>query len=390
MATSVVMPALEMAQETGKLVKWFAREGQSVSRGDLLMSIETDKAVVDVEADAAGILSGVTAQEGDVITVGQVIAWILAPGEAVPQESRPQLSGRTPTTRPAAGPAVPPPVAPKADAGAARLSPKARRLAAERGVDVRAVAGSGPGGAIVAADLESSAAVAPPGEEPSTVWRIMAERMSAAWSAVPHFFLVRDVDATALASARARLVAGRPAGVGPAVTYSDLLVALAARTLARHPQVRTRWVAGRLVRHDGCNIGLATAVEHGLVVPVIAGADGLPVSEIASRRDELVAKARAGRLSPADIGGGTFTISNLGMYAVDAFAAVVNAPQAATLAVGRITERVVAKDGQAVVRLMLTLTLSCDHRALDGARGAAFLADLAAAIEDPDPVLGGA
>jgi pyruvate dehydrogenase E2 component (dihydrolipoamide acetyltransferase) len=255
-------------------------------------------------------------------------------------------------------------------------SPKARRLAAERGVDLSALRGSGPGGAVLVADVPGTAApaMAGPLAQPSprrgegvgTVWRIMAERMTASWTSAPHFYLVREVNVARLA---AWLGAARKR-TGKHITYSDLLVKLVAATLAQHPRVNVSWKDGTLERHAEINIGLAVALEDGLVVPVIARADTLDLEAIAARREDLVARAQAGKLRPADIQGGVFTISNLGMYGVDAFSAIVNPPQAAILAVGRIADRVVPVNGQPAVQPTLTLTLSCDHRALDGARGA--------------------
>jgi len=212
-----------------------------------------------------------------------------------------------------------------------------------------------------------------------TVWRIMAERMTASWTSAPHFYLVREVNVT-------RLVAWLPKArkqTGAHVTYTDLLVKLVAATLAQHPRVNVSWKDGTLERHADINIGLAVALEDGLVVPVLHKADALGLKEIATRREDLVARAQSGKLRPADIQGGVFTISNLGMYGVDAFSAIVNPPQAAILAVGRITDRVVPVNGQPAVQPTMVLTLSCDHRALDGARGAQFLGALADLVEEP-------
>jgi pyruvate dehydrogenase E2 component (dihydrolipoamide acetyltransferase) len=207
----------------------------------------------------------------------------------------------------------------------------------------------------------------------------MAERMTASWTSAPHFYLVREVNVARLGSwlttARKR--------TGAHVTYTDLLVKLVAATLAQHPRVNVSWKDGALERHSEINIGLAVALEDGLVVPVIARADTLGLKEIAQRREDLVARAQAGKLRPADIQGGVFTISNLGMYGVDAFNAIVNPPQAAILAVGRIADRVVPVNGQPAVQPTMVLTLSCDHRALDGARGAQFLGALADVVEEP-------
>jgi pyruvate dehydrogenase E2 component (dihydrolipoamide acetyltransferase) len=424
MPATVIMPALELAQETGKVLRWIKHPGDTVSKGEPIVEIETDKVTVEVEAPASGVLRDVSAQPGDVVPVGQTIALIFAPGEAgaaVPDTEAVAVR----RTGAVAAPSVPPAVkasplarklaaqhgvdlaavttasgrVEKADvlahverqkagngagtpAGIAAASPKARRLAAERGVDLRAVRGSGPGGAVLAADLPAAAApVARPAAAPgvSNVWRIMAERMTASWTTAPHFYLVREVTVGRLATWRER--ASKQAGAR--ITYTDLLVRLVAAALAQHPRVNVAWKDGAIVQNPEVNLGLAVALDDGLVVPVLHRADTLSLAEIATRREDLVTRAQAGRLRPADIQGGGFTLSNLGMYGVDAFNAIVNPPQAAILAVGRIAERVVAVNGQAVVQPTMVLTLSCDHRALDGARGARFLGALADLVEEP-------
>jgi pyruvate dehydrogenase E2 component (dihydrolipoamide acetyltransferase) len=248
-------------------------------------------------------------------------------------------------------------------------SPKARRLAQERGIDIDSVAGSGPNGAIIAADLESlqqinTNSVSVPSV--SRVWQVMAERMQRAWQEVPHFYLHRDVDATRLQSWKAVAPAG--------TSVTDLLIKICAEALRRHPRVN----AG-----DRVDVGVAVATEDALIVPVVHGADSLTLAQISERRRELVDRARSGKLRPEDVQGGTFTISNLGMYGVDAFQAIVNAPQAAILAVGRTAERPWVVDGQVVARPVLTLSLSFDHRLVDGARGAEFLDTLASLVEEP-------
>ncbi|MBF8287999.1 MAG: Dihydrolipoamide acetyltransferase component of pyruvate dehydrogenase complex [Candidatus Rokubacteria bacterium] len=264
-------------------------------------------------------------------------------------------------------------------------SPKARRLAAERGLDIRALRGSGPGGAVLAADIAAAelreAPSTPRAEAPGvgTVWRIMAERMTASWTSAPHFYLFREVNVS-------RLIAWRGLAstqTGARITYTDLLVKLVAAALSRHPGVNASWKDGAIVRNAHINIGLAVAIDDGLVVPVIHRADTLSLAEIAARREDVVSRGQAGKLRPADIQGGGFTISNLGMYGVDAFNAIVNPPQAAILAVGRIADRVIAVNGQPAVQPTMMLTLSCDHRALDGARGAQFLGALADLLEEP-------
>jgi pyruvate dehydrogenase E2 component (dihydrolipoamide acetyltransferase) len=274
---------------------------------------------------------------------------------------------------------------------AARLvaaSPKARRLAAERGLDPGALSGSGPGGAVLVADVLAAAAAPATGDrvaarpeaaDVGTVWRIMAERMTASWTTAPHFYLFREVNVSRLISWREQATKQ----TGARITYTDLLVKLVAAAVSRHPRVNASWKDRGIVRNAEINIGLAVAIDDGLVVPVIHRADTLGLAEIAARREDMVSRAQAGKLRPADIQGGGFTISNLGMYGVDAFSAIVNPPQAAILAVGRIADRVLAVNGQPAVQPTMMLTLSCDHRALDGARGAQFFGALADLIEEP-------
>jgi pyruvate dehydrogenase E2 component (dihydrolipoamide acetyltransferase) len=254
-------------------------------------------------------------------------------------------------------------------------SPKARRLAREHGVPIEEITGSGPYGAVQAADVQGfalprTAAAGVPAER-SSAWQTMARRMSEIWREVPHFYLSREVEATRLNGWR-DAVRRRPGHEG--VTHTDLLVKIAAAALAEHPLVN----GGADV-----NVGIAVATDDALVVPVVHGADRLELRALAERRADLVARARAGKLALADVKGGTFTISNLGMFGVDAFGAIVNAPQAAILAVGRIADRVVAVDGVPAVRPTFVLTLSLDHRVVDGAAGARFLETLVSLIEEP-------
>ncbi len=384
MPKQLIMPALGMAQETGKVLRWLRAEGEEVRQGEPVLEVETDKANVEIEAPASGVLAKVLAREGDEVPVGQVIGWILLPGEQ-PSElaepvapSRAAVAATVETQGVQAAESAPPPPPAAAPSPRPRASPKARRLARELGVDLRSVRGSGPGGAVLAADLEALQAGGQALEVPH-VWKLMAERTVRAWTTVPHFFLQRDVRAD-------RLVAWREAlarRTQVELTYTDLLVKLVASALRAHPEVNARWEDGRIRRLPEVNVGVAVATEEGLVVPVIHRAESLSVEQIARRRAEVVERARAGRLRPQDVEGGTFTLSNLGMYGVDRFLAVVNAPQAAILSVGRVSERVVAEDGRPVVRACLTLGLSCDHRVLDGARAARFLDTLAGFVEEP-------
>lgn len=399
MAFSVVMPALEMAQETGKLIAWRKKEGDRVAKGEPLLEIETDKAIVEVEAPADGVLAGIKASEGAEVPVGQTIAWIVAPGEQPPADDP---SGSAPAARTVSQPKVEashavPASAPSTTSAAAQVSPKARRLAKELGVDIASVRGSGPGGEVLASDVQAAAlpvAAAPAAEKrpgtievPSSLGRIMAERTTQSWTTVPHFFVSRDVDATALNQYRDGIVGEIERTQQVRVTHTDLLVALVARVLQKHPRLNATWTAEGIRLHDQVNMGVAIAVHDGVVAAVIRNAHTATIADIAQQRRELAERARAGKLRPADISDATFTISNLGMYQVDQFSAIITPPQAAILAVGGIADRVVAIDGKPMVRPMVTLTVSCDHRVADGARAAMFLSDLVEAVGDPAEVL---
>jgi pyruvate dehydrogenase E2 component (dihydrolipoamide acetyltransferase) len=396
MAFSVVMPALEMAQETGKLIAWRKKEGDHVARGEPLLEIETDKAVMEVEAPADGILAGITAQAGADIPVGQTIAWIVAPGEKPPTANESATAapaaraGSHGKTESHAAPAVAATSEPSA-VQSARISPKARRLAKELGVNIATLRGSGPGGEILASDVQAAAApvasAAPKKsgriEVPSTLGRLMAERTTQSWTNVPHFFVSREIEAGALNEYREKLASEIEPTHNVRITHTDLLITLVARVLLQHPRLNASWTAEGIRLHEQVNMGVAIAVNDGVVAAVIPNAHTASLTEIATQRRDIAGRARAGKLRPADIADATFTISNLGMYHVDEFSAIIIPPQAAILAVGGIADRVVAVEGKPAVRPTMTLTLSCDHRAVDGARAALFLNDLAEAVRDP-------
>ena len=436
MATDVILPALGMSQATGKILQWLKVEGEQVARGEPLAEIETDKATVEIEAPADGVLAHVAFTAGDDVPVGQVIAVVLA-AEEVPQSGRAQgmqgdhlhLRGASPLAsriaaehsldlsqvksagkriqkadvlthlqnQDEAAPA-------KATARLMMASPKARRLAAEQGKELATIKGTGPGGAVVAADVLATIVQAPLATEevaeaiattetPVTTaneltlgntWRIMTQRTTQSWTSVPHFYLVREVNASRLITWREQILKRSV----EKVSYTDLLVKIAAAALRMHPRLNASWNEDKITLKQEVHIGIAVAIEEGLVVPVIHRADTLSLGEIARKRIELTAKAQDGKLRPQDISDGTFTISNLGMYNVDAFNAIINQPQAAILAVGRISERVVPVHSQPAVQPMMVLTLSCDHRAVDGVRGAQFLDTVATLIEEPLGLLG--
>jgi len=435
MAIDVILPALGMSQESGKILQWLKVEGEQVARGEPLAEIETDKATVEIEAPADGVLAHVAFTAGDDVPVGQVIAVVLA-AEEVPQSGRAQgmqgdhlhLRGASPLASriaaehsldlsqvKSAGKRIQ-----KADVlthlqnqdeatpakATARLmmaSPKARRLAAEQGKELATIKGTGPGGAVVAADVLATIVQAPLATEevaeaiattetpataneltPGNTWRLMAQRTTQSWTSVPHFYLVREVNASRLITWREQILKRSV----EKVSYTDLLVKIAAAALRMHPRLNASWNEDKITLKQEVHIGIAVAIEEGLVVPVIHQADTLSLEEIARKRIELTAKAQDGKLRPQDISDGTFTISNLGMYNVDAFNAIINQPQAAILAVGRISERVVPVHSQPAVQPMMVLTLSCDHRAVDGVRGAQFLDTVATLIEEPLGLLG--
>ncbi len=414
------MPALGMAQETGKIIRWLKAEGDDVQAGESIMEIETDKVTVEIEAPAAGRLAGVSAAEGDDVPVGQAVAVILGAGESLPE--RPEAAASPVRSGPKPGSPKEPLASPvaariaaehnldlrsiKPDGGrvhkadvvsylhaggdgpqpaATRVpaSPKARRLAANRGLDLAALDGSGPEGAVLAVDVLTLAPAESPAAEPgltlSSAWQVMAERVTRSWSETPHFYLLREAHAQRLIDWRASY----GSRTGEKITYTDLLVRLVAAALREHPQVNASWQDGIVRPNKSIHVGLAVATESELIVPVIHNADELSLEAIAARRGELVLKANENRLEIGDVQGGTFTISNLGMYGVDSFTAIINPPQAAILAVGRIAERIVPVDGRPEVRPTIMLSLSCDHRVVDGARGAQFLQTLVEWIEEP-------
>ena len=385
MAVSIVMPALEMAQETGKIISWLKKEGDTIAKGQAIAEIETDKVVLELEATADGVLAGVTASAGDVIAVGKTIAWIVAPGEQPPVEaeaSGPAARTMTGTPRPAATASAACPAA-SVEKVEVKVSPKARRMAQELGVDLSKVVGTGPGGTISGEDVQRAAdsqkaAPAPVSAGPavpatlSSIARLMAERTTQSWTTAPHFFLVREIDASGLVAAREKH--------GKAITHTDLLVALVARALVKHPKMNASWTGSAIQANPNVNISIAIAVKDGVVSAVIPNADTASLSSISAKRQDLAERARAGRLHPPDVTGGTFTISNLGMFGVDAFSAIITPPQAAVLAVGSIADRVVPVNGLIGIRPIMTMTLSSDHRVVDGAQAAAFLKDVAEAL----------
>jgi len=401
MATDVIMPALGVAQQTGILLKWLKTEGQSVSKGEPLMEVETDKATVEIEAAASGILANITARAGDEVPVGQKIAVISAPGEAVPttqkttsatrqQPPLPQGEGRgegrpaTSTPRPPAKPA-----APTASVGGRLLaSPAAKRISREKNIDLATLKGSGPEGSILAEDVLRAAPdlspkpqVAPVAEEiiPLTpMRRIVGQRMTQSKQSAPHFYISMDIDMSAVSEAR---TSWKEKGESNVPSINDFILHACARALKDFPSLNSTFTDQGIKVHADISIGMAVALDEGLVVPVIRQADRLSLAELAVQSRELADKAQKKKLFPLDYEGGTFTVSNLGMLGVDSFTAIINPPQCAILAVGRVAPRVVVDDGMFAIKSTMTATLSADHRVVDGAIAARFLQEVKTLLE---------
>jgi pyruvate dehydrogenase E2 component (dihydrolipoamide acetyltransferase) len=420
MATEVKLPRLGQGMESGTIVKWLKAEGDKVEKGEALYELDTDKVTQEVEAEASGVLLKIAVTEGEV-EVGKTIGFIGDTGEDVPQPERERsasTNGSPPQAEPERAEAdlrqperdeperdeperdgperYGEPAGPEQTAAGGRVkaSPLARRIARERGVDLAQLRGTGPDGRIVAEDVERSggkqaaappaaAAAAPSGEVESrplsNVRKTIARRLTQAWT-VPAFQLTVNVDMT-----RANeLVQGqRDLNPDVRITVTDVLTKVCAQALMRHRDMNVQFADDALLVFPGADVGIAVAAPQGLVVPVVHGAERLTIAQIATVRADLVGRARDAKLRAEDLEGGTFTISNLGMYDIDQFIAVLNPPQASILAVGSTRDQVVPVDGELHVLPVMTMTLTCDHRAVDGATGAEFLRTITSFLEDP-------
>jgi len=408
MATEIKLPRLGQGMESGTIVKWLKSEGDNVEKGEPLYELDTDKVTQEVEADASGVLLKIAVAEGEV-EVGKTIAVIGEQGEAVevaedaqeegsPARAREQERERgrqaSASDTSEAVTQIREPEPASSGNGRIKASPLARRIARERGIELTAVAGTGPDGRVVAEDVERAAATGTPTpvaapapipqdvevEQLSSMRKTIARRLTEAWQA-PVFQLGITVDMGRALELRQRLVDLHGDGAKP--TISDLITKVCAAALMRHRAVNALYKGDVIELHPTANIGIAVAIPNGLVVPVIQGCERKTVAEIAAARADLVERARAGKLQQLDLDGGTFTISNLGMFGIERFIAVLNPPQAAILAVGSTEEKPVAVAGEVVVRQRMELTLTCDHRAIDGATGAQFLGDVKAFLEEP-------
>jgi pyruvate dehydrogenase E2 component (dihydrolipoamide acetyltransferase) len=424
LSTEVKLPRLGQGMESGVIVRWLKQEGEPVEKGEPLYELDTEKVTQEVEAEAAGVLLQIVVPEGEV-AVGTTLAVIGSDGEspgestdgdspsdqatAAPEQSKaaPESKEETSAEEPAAparpedGPAEEEAPSPRPGSdrpsGPMRASPLARRIARERGVDLVSIRGTGPDGRILAEDVEKAPTGAPaetragaPAQAPAegvevveltSVRKTIAKRLTEAWAA-PVFQLGVSADMAEALALRERLV--ERLGEGEAKpTVNDVLVKLAAVALARHAPLNATFTGEEIQRHPSPHVGIAVAAPQGLVVPVIRDADRKTVQEIASARADLVGRARDNKLTLADLDRGTFTISNLGMFGVEQFTAVLNPPQVAILAVGAVKEEPVVRDGDLDIAPIVHLVLTCDHRAIDGADGAAFLQTLVALIEQP-------
>jgi pyruvate dehydrogenase E2 component (dihydrolipoamide acetyltransferase) len=414
----IVMPRLSDSMEEGVILKWMKQVGDEVAVGDELVEIETDKANMAYESDVAGTLTEILAEEGDALPIGAPIARVGDADEAPSKDAKGQASqaagpvaagdppplpvakassGGVPPTAPPAAPAPAPAASTSpGDGERVKASPLARRVAEDRGVDLKDVAGSGPGGRIVRADVEkarvgTAGSTEAPAEtakgsttyrELSRLQQVVSRRMAESKATAPHFYLQSEIDMSAAVEARARIKAS--SGEGEVIpSFNDMIVKACAIALREHPLANGSYKDGRFELYSRVNVGVAVAAQDALVVPTVFDADRKGLREIATDARTLAGKVRDGSITPPELSGGTFTVSNLGMYGVSNFSAVINSPQAAILAVGAITERPVVRGGEITTAHLLGVTLACDHRILYGAPAAEFLARIRTLLEEP-------
>ena len=412
MAVEVILPKVDMVMETGTFVEWFKQEGQQVVKGEPLFTILTDKAAIEIESPASGILAGVSAKPNDVIPVSETIAYILAPGEQQPERrsgafATGNTAGAAPSAVPAETPAgavvMEPAAFPAAPAGKVRASPVARRMAAELGLNLNTLSGRGPRGRIqradVAAAVEMRAAIRPSGMQalqiplpdarrkeviPLTGARkIIAQRMAYSAATAPHITLSLHVDMSEATRLRTSLLEKIEQSTGQRLSFTAILVRAVAAVLPHHPFVNASLNGEEIICWEDVHLGIATSLKDYLIVPVIRQAQTKNLEQLVMALADLLERARSHRLSPAEMSGSTFTISNLGMFGIESFTAIINPPESAILAVGKIVERQAAGEDGLVLKPMMNLTLSADHRVIDGAAAAGFLAELKATLENP-------
>jgi pyruvate dehydrogenase E2 component (dihydrolipoamide acetyltransferase) len=408
MATKVVMEALSPTMEEGRLVKWTKKEGDKVAKGEVLAEVETDKAVMEIVARGDGVMRKIIAAEGDTRPVGDLLAIIgtadenidaLAAGGGAKAAAPTPAPAPAPTAAPApaspppAAAAPPAPAAPPSEPGARlRSSPLARRLATERGVALDQLQGSGPGGRIIKRDIESA------GTQPSVVSRqsasgvafedvplsqlrkTIARRLAESIGPIPTFYLTAEYDLSKVAELRSAMA---EAGDEFKVSFNDIILKATATALSQHPDVNAHWLGDKIRRFNRVHLGMAVAIPDGLITPVIFDADQKRLRDIAKESRELAVRARDRKLKPEEYTGSTFSVSNLGMFGIDQFTAIINPPETAILAIGAVADVPAVVDGAVVVSKRLRVTMSCDHRAIDGATGARFLQTLRRLLENP-------
>lgn len=406
MPIDIVMPKLSDTMEEGKMLKWFKREGDPVEKGEKIFEVETDKADMEVEAFDSGTLAQILVEEGQTAPVGTPIARLAASGEKVEAAPTPPVAERVeapapveekPPTPPASEAAPRPIVTPPPLAAGVRASPLARRVAEELGIDLTKVKGTGPEGRITKEDVERArqevpspvAVGAPPGvelEELSPMRKAIAKTVIQSKTEIPHFYVTVAVDMTEAVKLKDNLESSFQAA-GKKLTYTHLLVKAAVMDIKEFPAFNWFYRDGKVQKNKDVNIGVAVAVKDGLLIPVIKNCEKLSLEDIADQENQLVVKARSGLLAAGDLTGGTFTISNVGMLDVEHFQAIIYPPQSAILAVSSIKDKPVVKDGQIVVAKMMNVTISVDHRILDGALAAQFLDELKKTLENPNTLV---
>ncbi|MFT9375180.1 pyruvate dehydrogenase complex dihydrolipoamide acetyltransferase [Komagataeibacter saccharivorans] len=411
MSINILMPALSPTMKEGKLARWLKTEGDTIASGDVIAEIETDKATMEVEAVDEGVLGRILTPEGtEGIAVNTPIAILVTEGESVPDISAASATppaAQAPVVAPAAAPApaVVPSAVPAASSGKRVFaSPLARRIAAQKGVDLSTLKGSGPNGRIVRRDVEQAGqtpAATPKTASPaavaeaagtgyakvphSTMRKVIARRLTEAKSTIPHFYVEMDVQLDALMALRSQMNAASPAD-GPGaykISVNDMLIKAVAVTLRRVPKVNVSYTDDAVLVYDDVDISVAVSIPDGLITPIVRKADSKSLRQISTETRDLGARARAGKLKPEEFQGGTFSISNMGMYGVKAFSAIINPPQAAILAIAAAERRAVVKGDQITIATVMTVTLSVDHRVVDGALAAEWVSAFRAVVENP-------
>ncbi|MBI4297261.1 MAG: 2-oxo acid dehydrogenase subunit E2 [Chloroflexi bacterium] len=389
MATTIPMPQMGFDMKEARLLRWLKQEGDKVERGEAIAEIETDKAVLEVEAFTAGVLGRILAPQGETVPVGRAIAIIAEPGEALPPVEATEVEKKAPPVPPSEAREVAPPgLLAEVAEERVRASPAARRLAREKGVDLSQVQGTGTEGRITEKDVEAHQVSPAPSPAPSvsTMRQAIARRMAQSKREAPHFYITMDIDMGAALGMRQELNASL--SEEERLTITDLAVKAVALALRQHPQFNAYFLEGRPQLQPRVNIGLAIALDEGLIAPALLDCDSKSLAQLARESKSLTERARVGRLRAEEYSQATFSLSNMGMLEVDSFQAIINPPQVAILALGAVRPQPVAREGRMVIAHIMKATLSADHRAVDGAQAARFLQAVKRALEEPSSLLG--